>query len=301
MKPSKLSNLHKYIKELEDENSELKTQLMEAQAVIASLHQENHALSKRLNSYKGNAIFDSDCTFITNQGFSIQCENCYQDVQRENLDSHLVLCLNMITHCSACNEPVLIMKPSGSYDQVIKDDTNALILSDMNFAYIESHMVNEKGNIDDMIGDIEKNNIQKLDLRLAHGANIEEKTCDSNKNTLLHIAAKLGKREMIQYILSKGLDVNIRNGYGETALHVACGKNKDLSMIKFLVSKGADIEICNSIGDTCVEVAQRNSFHDAILYFQGRSVGKTRLLGSSIGFRNSQKKISMIEAKNEFL
>ncbi|OMJ76732.1 hypothetical protein SteCoe_23846 [Stentor coeruleus] len=301
MKPSKSSKLHKYIKDLEDENSDLKTQLMEAQAIIASLHQENHALSKRLNSYKGNAIFDSACTFITNQGFSTQCENCYQDIQSENLESHLSLCLSMITHCSACNEPLLIMKPSENYENIIKNDTNALLLADMNFTYIESHMINEKGNIDDMMIDIEKNNIQKLDLRLAHGASIEEKTCDSNKNSLLHIAAKMGKREMIQYILSKGLDINTRNEFGETALHVACGKVKDLSMIKFLVSKGADIEICNSIGDTCVEVAQRNSFHEAILYFQRRSVGKTRLLGSSIGFRNSQKKISMVETKNELL
>ena len=270
MLPSKTSMLQRQVKELESENADLKIHLMEAQALIGSLAQENQALSKRLINYKGNTIITSNSTFITNTCSIAVCENCNQEVPQENIDLHLVQCLRRITRCKVCNEP----------------------LTDL-----ELHLRSQIGNIEDIILDIESGNIQSLDSRFAHGARID--TLDDNANNLLHIASKSGKREMVQYFLSKGLDINAINEFGETPLHLVCGKFKDFYMVQFLINKGSDFRLTNSLGDSCMEVAKRNGFHEAVIYFQQKGLKSPRPSTTAGNSRMQKIKYSQNDSKFE--
>ena len=58
--------------------------------------------------------------------------------------------------------------------------------------------------------------------------------------TPIHVAAASGKHRVIDYILSQGIDVNVKNSAGETLLHVAAGEGQ-AATAEFLISKGADV------------------------------------------------------------
>lgn len=60
---------------------------------------------------------------------------------------------------------------------------------------------------------------------------------DSQGNTALHYAAAYGRKDMADYLLSAGLQVNARNHVGLTPLAVA-SRNKQKVAITFLTEKG---------------------------------------------------------------
>jgi FOG: Ankyrin repeat len=269
---SKTFQLQRQLQDLETENSNLKVQLMEAKAIIDSLKQENQAISKRLTNYKGNSILSSDSPFITNKSLVSICENCNQEISFQNLELHTVQCLKRIVRCKVCNEPFI-------------------------FSEIGPHTSQQIGNANLMIEDIINGNIESLDSRVAHGASLNSLSED-NRSTFLHISAQYGRREMVQYFLSKGLNVNAQNGFGETPLHIVCGKYKNFEMVQFLISKGGDFKITNDMGDSSMEVAKRNGFHEAVIYFQQKTQGLGRL-GSSAGGTRKSKNGSKFEGKFE--
>jgi hypothetical protein len=61
-----------------------------------------------------------------------------------------------------------------------------------------------------------------------------------NDETPLHWAAKNGRQVVAELLLTKGADVNARNGYDETPLHLAAFRG-DRAMAELLMSKGADV------------------------------------------------------------
>jgi regulator of replication initiation timing len=251
MLSSKPSLLKKQIQDLETENSELKVQLMEARAMIESLRQENEGLSKRLKAYNLTKTIAAEPENPISLSPQELCDNCNQEVPSGNISLHKIQCIKRYTKCKACRTII----PSSE---------------------VESHYRAQMGTFEDLLKDIESGSIEKLADREAHGHNFNAQDPGPGNNTLVHIAVKAGKRELVQFFLNKGLGINMINAFGETPLHVACGKNKDLAMVQFLVSKGADYKICNSMGDSPVEVAKRNGFHEAILYFQQKANGGTR-------------------------
>ena len=56
---------------------------------------------------------------------------------------------------------------------------------------------------------------------------------------------KITTLKEIKKLLNKGLDINQKDKYGCTLLHYAC-QNSDLEIIEYLLQKGANIEIKNS-------------------------------------------------------
>ncbi|KAK5061461.1 hypothetical protein LTR84_008004 [Exophiala bonariae] len=68
--------------------------------------------------------------------------------------------------------------------------------------------------------------------------------------SLLHMAADAGVEELISTLLSRGIEVDVQDNRGDTALHVAAAsKNPNPAVIKLLVDHGADLEIRNYAGD----------------------------------------------------
>ena len=75
-----------------------------------------------------------------------------------------------------------------------------------------------------------------LEFFLTKGCKLTD--TDDGGNTLLHIACRGIKLDMVQYLLKNGLDINAKNDFGDTPLKIAEDKGA-VSIIEYLISKGA--------------------------------------------------------------
>ncbi|WP_342189428.1 ankyrin repeat domain-containing protein [Spiroplasma endosymbiont of Dilophus febrilis] len=95
------------------------------------------------------------------------------------------------------------------------------------------------------------NNLELLSLLISKGANIK----NNNDNTLLHIPIMLNcvrdakllsasgaNIEMIELILEKGADANIKDNAGRSALYFARIR-KNLDIINLLLANGTNLNI----------------------------------------------------------
>lgn len=63
---------------------------------------------------------------------------------------------------------------------------------------------------------------------------------DEEKGTLLRFCIIYGRSDMVQLLIERGANVNLRDNFGTTPLHVACGSNKP-DIVNLLLDAGADI------------------------------------------------------------
>ena len=74
--------------------------------------------------------------------------------------------------------------------------------------------------------------------------------------TLLHIAIRRDRRDMVDYLLKKGADINKVDGVGWTPLMEAIMDDMP-ELVKTLVNAGADKTIANQRGATAPMLAQK--------------------------------------------
>ena len=67
----------------------------------------------------------------------------------------------------------------------------------------------------------------------------------STGNTLLIYATQINLKAIVEILLSKGADPNIKNHFGNTALHVAY-KNDNAFIINLLIEYGANDKLKNN-------------------------------------------------------
>ncbi|MDR2548440.1 MAG: ankyrin repeat domain-containing protein [Rickettsiales bacterium] len=89
---------------------------------------------------------------------------------------------------------------------------------------------------------VESGELNVVEYLISKGANIDVK---KSGWAPLHIAA-IGKLDIVKYLIDKGADVNTKNKYGVTALHRAVYHEK-LNVVEYLVDKGANIN-ANAVG-----------------------------------------------------
>ena len=75
----------------------------------------------------------------------------------------------------------------------------------------------------------------------------------NNINQKLVKAVKRGDAKRVSDLIEKGADVNTRNSYGQTPLHVAVHLRHPEPMARILVDAGADIEAKDNSGMTAWE------------------------------------------------
>ena len=76
-----------------------------------------------------------------------------------------------------------------------------------------------------------------------------------NNSNLLHRSSRYGKLDIVRFCVEeKGLNVDIRDGNGDTALHKAV-REGHLQVIQVLVSSGADVDMKNKFGNTALHWA----------------------------------------------
>src|SRR5207248_569371 len=104
-----------------------------------------------------------------------------------------------------------------------------------------------------------RRHVEMVKLLLENGADVDAK--DYYGWTALHIAAESGDEALVRLLLDKGADPNTkRTGFSwaeSTALHIAaaCGHE---AVVDVLLEKGADIEIKNNEEETALHIAARN-------------------------------------------
>ena len=86
-----------------------------------------------------------------------------------------------------------------------------------------------------------------VDSLLAKGADVQVKN-QSNGNTALFMAASWGHKEIVSSLLAKGADVSIRCNEGDTALQKA-RKNGHMDVVKLIEQGHLRCEICDQLYD----------------------------------------------------
>lgn len=81
---------------------------------------------------------------------------------------------------------------------------------------------------------------------------------NENRQTVLHFAASTGRADMIQFLLSKGAEVNVKDIDGNTPLHMSMLGNSALA-VKLLLSAGADTNAENAKNQTPAKMSGGNS------------------------------------------
>jgi ankyrin repeat protein len=109
--------------------------------------------------------------------------------------------------------------------------------------------------------------------------------CDKDGNHLLHLAAIQGELNALETLIECHVDVNILNGFGETALHVAAATRVGgKGLVEVLLKAGASPNISNDFGKTVIHVASESGNTDII--FVLLSGGQTNFMAgvAPLGF-----------------
>jgi ankyrin repeat protein len=81
-------------------------------------------------------------------------------------------------------------------------------------------------------------------------------------STLLHQACHQGQAEIVEMLLEYECDVNARNRFGQTPLHIACSSHpqyrKD-NIVQSLFEAGADASILDKWGHTALWYVQQKT------------------------------------------
>lgn len=99
---------------------------------------------------------------------------------------------------------------------------------------------------------VEKDDINMLNYLLSKGANIN--IINDVGDTALHTAAEVGNKSIVQLLLQNGADVNFTNKSLETPLHLAATK-KDAQIAQLLVDNGANVNAKNKSDFTALQLA----------------------------------------------
>lgn len=76
---------------------------------------------------------------------------------------------------------------------------------------------------------------------------------DSSGDSLLHLAIEGGNKDLVEYLIDKGVHVDSRNKEGKTPLHYSASKGKS-ELIEMLIDKGADVNAKDNFGDTVLDL-----------------------------------------------
>lgn len=96
---------------------------------------------------------------------------------------------------------------------------------------------------------LENNHDAAAMMLIKEGATVNRPRRYDTGEAPIHIAAKLGLNEVLQFMILKGGDVNLMSGDHSTPLHLAI-KEKHPRTVKLLCEAGSNVNTCNAKGMT---------------------------------------------------
>jgi ankyrin repeat protein len=111
---------------------------------------------------------------------------------------------------------------------------------------------------------LEKNEVDRLNEMLSRAPQALSFRTTSTPETLLHSAIQARRLDVLDFLLDRGIDPNIRGNSGQPALHDACWGPVPLAFAKRLVEAGADIEASDNLGQTPLHAAARGHHHEVL-------------------------------------
>lgn len=99
---------------------------------------------------------------------------------------------------------------------------------------------------------------------LVEGLKIKPTVLSKNKESVLHfIAKKENQSAIVTYFLSKGVEVNVADAEGNTALMYATA-GRDAALVNLLLEKGVKVNEANAKGETAIFQAVKSGSVDVI-------------------------------------
>jgi ankyrin repeat protein len=128
-------------------------------------------------------------------------------------------------------------------DRLCKEAMDAIYAGDSNAAIIE--MLERK-----------EENTTAFSQKLVPQNIISNYDCTTPElgDSLLIMASKKGNKQIVEYLLEKGVNINLTNKNGNAALHMAAHNGHE-EVLKALLEKGANINLSNTKGNTPLHLA----------------------------------------------
>lgn len=98
--------------------------------------------------------------------------------------------------------------------------------------------------------------LDAVKLLIEYGAEINKNTKMWSQRTPLGLACSIGVKEIIEYLVQKGADINGVDKDSYTPLHCACMGDSKPEIIKFLLNHGADYTIKTNEGNTALDLCK---------------------------------------------
>ena len=119
----------------------------------------------------------------------------------------------------------------------------------------------------------EKCKIPIINYLISQGANINEK--DKWGNNVIHYASIGGYLPIVQYIIGKQSDcIDAKGGRGKTPLHCACSFANNLPVVEYLISKGANVDAKDNDSWTPLHFAANNHRPEIVKYLVSKGANK---------------------------
>ena len=129
----------------------------------------------------------------------------------------------------------------------------SLTLSVLLFAIIVPALAMSQSGLDEKAKKaVQSGNVDLLERWIKNGGDIHQTT--EHDNTLLIMAAKIGDKRTIDFLLSKQPKINHQNKAGATALMVAAKYGQD-HVVDMLLDNGADPTLRNESGSSAAQFA----------------------------------------------
>lgn len=136
--------------------------------------------------------------------------------------------------------------------------------NDLFFDYLISKGINinkaDKSGYTPIYIAIISGNINKVKYFIEHGIDINSKI-NSDNDTPITEACKLGKKEIVEYLVKKGADLNIKDQYGFTCIHDSI---INYEILKILINAGANVNLRNAYFDTPLHLAVKYNKPESI-------------------------------------
>lgn len=117
----------------------------------------------------------------------------------------------------------------------------------------------------EIIAAIKSGNTDQVQTLLKARPNLIQEAKGPDGEPLILVAVASGQKEITEYLLGQGADINATQGGGYTPLHIAA-QNGNEEMIQYLLEHMADINATTDDGQTPMELAIKHG-HDAGKWF----------------------------------